>query len=56
MTEGINLLEFAPLKMQKEAERLAADIYGLKNKKIVFLLIGEKIPMPVECVWLDPFF
>lgn len=55
-TTDIELLKFAPLKMQKEAENLAMELYGKKNARIEFLLIGTQIPRPVECVWLDPSF
>ena len=52
----LELVEYSPEKMQKEAERLSADIFGLANKQIRFLLIGGQIKRPVECVWLEPCF
>ena len=51
-----DMQKYHPLAMQKEAEELALRCDRQKKEKIQFLLIGEKIPRPVECVWLDPCF
>ena len=56
MIEGLEILKYAPERMRKEAEDLALEIHGCKGKEIHFLLIGEKIPRPVECFWLDPYY
>ena len=56
MIDELELLKYAPERVRKEAEDLALEIHGCKDKQIRFLLIGKNIPRPIECFWLDPYY